>query len=326
MSKYVLGIDGGSTKTVCLLADLHGVAYGRGESGISNPNYVNQEELRETLRRATEGSIASLNSSLFEIIGVCLGIAGAGSEEKQNLIRGVMWDIVTDLVARYPSLGLCDGFEEHTHIQVHGDTVVALVSGAGLRYGMVVISGTGSIVYGETSDGLTAFAGGWGHLLANEGSGYQIGTHALKAIVRASDGRDVFTLLEPIILEYWNCTSTKQLFLYMLSGDPTIADIADLSKMVDKAAKLDDHVAKDILKRAGRELAIGVKAVATRLGFLNQEFPLVLTGGVLLNIELVGAELISRIRCELPMAQIIEPLVEPVQGAVILALERRALT
>jgi len=94
---------------------------------------------------------------------------------------------------------------------------------------------------------------------------------------------------------------------------------------VGEAATLGDRQAINILERAGKELAIGVQAVASRLGFHYQEFPLILSGGVFLNIDLVAAELISEIEKKLPTARINILSTEPAYGAVLMALEYSGL-
>src|SRR3954447_13532642 len=133
MLKCVFGIDGGGTKTVCLLADQNGLVRGRGEYGASNPNYISAENLKSTLRQVIEAATLSSGLSSFDLVGICLGVAGAGRREKQDSIRDLVWEILTETNFRDLGMRLADGFQPQSQIQVYGDTVIALVAGAKSR-------------------------------------------------------------------------------------------------------------------------------------------------------------------------------------------------
>ena len=96
-------------------------------------------------------------------------------------------------------------------ILVTNDALIALVAGAGVGPGVVVIAGTGSIAYGRNAHDEAARAGGWGYILADEGSGFWIGRQALRAVVRAADGRGPATALTPLVLEFFGVTRAEQL-------------------------------------------------------------------------------------------------------------------
>ena len=80
-------------------------------------------------------------------------------------------------------------------VVIVNDATAALVGGTGHPFGVVCVAGTGSIAFGVNRAGERARAGGWGHLLGDEGSGYAIGLEALRAVCRASDGRGPQTAL-----------------------------------------------------------------------------------------------------------------------------------
>ncbi|MGK7875184.1 MAG: N-acetylglucosamine kinase [Xenococcaceae cyanobacterium] len=318
MSYYLLGIDGGGTKTVCLLASEFGTVISRGVGGASNPYLVPSENIRTALSNAVWQAINSSGLSQFQLKSVCAGIAGAKAEEKQIELKNLIWQILNEL----PTNSLIGSqFNSDPNILVVPDLVISLVAGAGVRHGVVVISGTGSVVYGETLDGRKAQAVGWGNILGNEGSGYWIGSMALKAVVRANDRRGSSTRLQQLILDQWNLSSPIELIHYVLSECPTSSDISSLALLVNLAAQEGDSVALRILETASRELFSGVLAVVKQLGLSASEFPLVLSGGVLINIEQVRNQLVQKIQRHIPIVNSINLCDEPAYGALIIAQE-----
>src|SRR5205085_1278058 len=93
------------------------------------------------------------------------------------------------------------------------DPVPAMITMPGARDapGIVIIAGTGSIVYGRNQRGEAARAGGWGHLIGDEGSGYWIGREALAAVMRAEDGRGPSTRMTADILEFFTVADVSRL-------------------------------------------------------------------------------------------------------------------
>jgi N-acetylglucosamine kinase-like BadF-type ATPase len=96
-------------------------------------------------------------------------------------------------------------------IVIANDALIALVAGVGSAPGVVLIAGTGSIAYGRNARNEAARAGGWGYVLGDEGSGYWIGRQALRAVVRASDGRGPQTSLTPLVLEHYGAAQASGL-------------------------------------------------------------------------------------------------------------------
>jgi N-acetylglucosamine kinase-like BadF-type ATPase len=187
----VLGIDAGGTKTVCLLSDDEGriVAHARGPG--ANLQSSGELELEKVLHRVMESALGERDA---RPAAICLGIAGVDREDDANIVRAIM---------RRISPG--------SRVLVVNDALVALVAGAGHRPGIVVMSGTGSIVYGRNAQGAAARAGGWGHVIGDEGSGYWIGRHAVMAVVRAADGRGPRTRLTDEVLAHFGVPDAAQL-------------------------------------------------------------------------------------------------------------------
>ena len=315
MKRCVLCIDGGGTKTVCVLATLDGKVIGRGSGGTTNPNLVSALEINETLQKAIQEAIQNLPE--LQIEAVCGGIAGVGaSEEKRVEVSNVIGQILSTPPFCH---ALSKRFNPSVNIEVVSDVVITLVAGAGKRHGIVAISGTGSVVYGETVKGQRIKVGGWGYQL-DEGSGYAIGRKAIKEILRAYDANGKTTLLAQKVLNVWNLSSMQDVvdYIYQKTTKPT--DIANLAKIVNSAASAGDESAKDILRKTAQDLYFNIAAAIKQIDFGKEGATLVLSGGVLTNIKIVSEIIIKKVRAELPAITAIQLCREPVKGAIILAL------
>src|SRR5690625_4536372 len=183
---YVLGIDGGGTKTTGIIVDKDGNVVAEATVGASNPNIVGQEDL---ISRFTELITTFENeeaASFKRLTQVFAGISGAGHANAQQQIQAVIRKILT---ATEP-------------ITVDNDAIIGLYAGTLGRPGIVQIAGTGSITYGINEKGCRGRVGGWGHLVGEEGSGYAIGHAGLQAAFSAYDGLEKATQLHEDIRDY----------------------------------------------------------------------------------------------------------------------------
>src|SRR6185436_11814663 len=196
------------------------------------------------------------------VAAVCLGMAGVDRQDDAGVIRGVMRRL---------------GFRSNPLIV--NDALIALVAGAGSSPGVVVISGTGSIAYGVSQQGVAARAGGWGPTLADEGSGYWIGRRALAAVMREFDGRGPQTELTPLVLQHFSLPKPQALVAEIYHRPQGRRVISSLAAVVDHARAEGDRVALDIMNHAAEELAIAAASVISRLDMRGEQFPILLAGG-----------------------------------------------
>jgi len=318
MTKYVLGIDGGGTKTLCLLANQYGVVIGQGLGGPSNPYHASDDDLKTAFHTSIHAALAHLSTPI-ELAAICVGCAGAHNPVQQQRVQGLIWQALQMLPTHLITLSTTPPPTE-----VYLDMVTSLAAGTGERFGIVVISGTGSSIYGETREGQQVQVGGWGKFLDDEGSGYEIGRLALRAAVKAYDGRLSSTLLEPLMLKHWQYSSLDILFERVLTQPFTIPEIASMAEVTYHAAQQGDAIALQILSEVGQQLAHGVLTAAHRLELTDQKFPLVMSGSILKNIEMVRKQLLTKVQAKLPFVEPIHLQVEPAMGAVYLALKSLA--
>lgn len=316
--EVVLGLDGGTTSTVCICMPLLRVAdpfpdplpvLARAVAGCSNHNSVGEAAARETLEQVMADALAKSGSNRSAVRAVCLAVSGVNHPTDQQRI--VNW--------------LREMFPSYVRLYVQNDAVAALASGTlGKLHGCVLIAGTGTIAYGFTEDGREARAAGAGPTLGDWGSGYGIAAQALTAVIRAYDGRGPETNLTSSILEKIGLSSPDELIGWTYA-DPSWARIAALVPVVVSCAEAGDEVANRILFESVQELALSVKAVVERLRLCGEDgkdsFPLVMVGGVLEAKKRwdIGKEVINCISKEFPGVFPIRPKVEPAVGAALLA-------
>ena len=302
---YVLGIDGGGTKTIALAADLRGNVLGRGTSGAANYQTVGLGIAIDALKGASEAAIADAGIEIHKFEIACFGLAGVGRETDRALLLPAIKELQ---LANETIL-------EH-------DAAIALAGATACQPGIVVLAGTGSMAFGMNRSGETARAGGWGNILADEGSAYYIGRRALIAACRAYDGRGQKTALVDGLMDHLDLEHFTNIVKRIYDKETSPQKIASLAPLVSRLAKAGDGVAIEILKDAGEELALAANAVIEALGMEDNEFQVATSGSVFKAGELLLTPFVESVKSIAPRAEIIPPRFEPVMGAVFLALQK----
>jgi N-acetylglucosamine kinase-like BadF-type ATPase len=304
-----LGIDGGGTSTVAWLGTTGSRILGRCTAGPSNAKAVGETNAREALTQAIAGAFADARLAFRRVESACFGLAGFGRVEDRQLL------------ARWADEA---GWAQRHALVTDGDLVVA--AGTPDGWGIGVIAGTGSIALGRSADGRTARAGGWGHLIGDEGSGYQVVLNALRMVARRADGREPrpagSDLLTTRLCAALGAEIPSKIVSAIYAPGMDRSSIAALAPVVVALSAEDPEIGPTLLQPAGRELGEQVVAVARALGFLPGALPLAVAGGFLLAAWEVITALVSYV--ELAGYQPITTRVEePVRGALILAERRR---
>ena len=159
--RYVLGFDGGGTKTECLLMDEHANCISRAQAGASNPGRVGLERAMEAIKQAAEAAVVQANLEGTPIAAMCAGLSGAADAKAAESMRAA-------LAEQYPGM----------KIKVCTDLEIALAA-VGDGPAIVLIAGTGSVAVGRGTDGVMRRAGGRGPQIGDEGSATDIGRKAL---------------------------------------------------------------------------------------------------------------------------------------------------
>ena len=181
---YVIGIDGGGTKTLLKIADRNGKLLVVCQGGPSNIYSSSLDTVKANIHQLINDGLQQLNIDINSLDCVCMGTAGAGREDEQNLLKKLLREVGISC-----------------NIIITDDAITALYGALGKGEGIILISGTGSICYGRKDDGTIYRSGGWGHIIGDEGSGYDIGRCILTKVMRSYDGRDNKTILTTLALD-----------------------------------------------------------------------------------------------------------------------------
>lgn len=296
---YIIGIDGGGTKTIGILATATGQHLAQVQSGPANYHVVGEAKTQTVLENIVTELHEKSNIPPTSTVRFCLGMAGLGRATDREVIGRIC-----------DELGICQN-----RILTH-DAHIALVGGTEKQEGVIVLSGTGAIVYGINADGREARASGWGYLLGDEGSGYDIAIKGLQAVARAADGRGDQTELTHRILNKLELKEPSELIRWAHAASRDT--IAQLAKVVFDTAKTRDTVADRIVDKAADELVCAAVSVIKQLKF-TELFDIILSGGNLIHQTMFADKLRHRLARIQPEASVQLPKHEPVYGAVLLA-------
>lgn len=300
---FILGIDGGGTKTRLLMTDASGKLIVKSEGGSSNINAGGYDRVRQVLRELVSDAVKKADMAPSDCISLCMGAAGAGRTGEREAIRKIFKDM---------------GF--NCRLEVTDDVTTALYGGLDGGVGIMLISGTGSICLGRNEKGEMHRCGGWGHVMGDEGSGYDIGRAVLSCVMRGFDGREPQSAMVPMVLGFLNLNGPEDLIEYVYRSGAGKKEIAALAVFADTACAAGDAAAVSIMERSARELHLAVATVAGRLGFTDG--PEVCTGGgVLAGSEYLKKSLVRLLGLSHPGARVIPMRRDAAWGAVKIARE-----
>ncbi len=319
MPKYVLGIDGGGTRTRAAIMDEAGRLQGLGLGGPGNYDDIGIDAVRENLSQAIAAARqdavrqdAALTLQTFD--AAFLGLAGVVSANDQRIVRQIANE-----------LGLGVGGA----VGVDHDCRIALAGALSGRAGIVLIAGTGSACYGRTAGGKSWRAGGWGDLLADEGSGGWLGLQGLRLAVRSFDGRERPSRLAVDIKNALGLRDMNEIMHRIYHVGLSRKERAALAPLVLNAARENDEGAQQLIREAVEELALSVWAVARRLE-MEEQPEVAIVGGLYSSFsgsqaaveDIFAAPLRAAIRRKVAGCRIQAAELSPVIGACLLALQQ----
>lgn len=307
LRQFVVGVDGGGTRTRAVVLDGDRVL-GEGTAGPSNPLRVGIANGATAIREAIDKACAAAMIHRDDLVAVGVGLAGV----RRMDIRSRMRDVLIE------KLGI-------NNVELVSDGDIALYGATDGQPGIVVISGTGSISVGMNRQGKRAYAGGWGPVAGDEGSGSWIARRALQSVARATDERGPRTSLTGMACEFFQVAAPDDLATAIYAPSMTNDRIAAFSKQVIEAARDGDQVAREILEEAGNELGRAAVAVIRKLKMEQDRFQVAFVGGVFAADELVVAPLREQIMRVARKAFIANPSFSPTVAAGRMAQEHLRL-
>jgi len=305
---YTIGIEGGGTKTTAVLCALDGVILSEAQGGPSNFHIIGIEKTVNTLFDLIKTCCHSIGCSVSQIGAVAAGLAGAGRIlDQQHIV-----DRLSE-VARLKNSNL-------EKVLIESDARIALEGAFSGKPGIVVISGTGSIVFGKDERGRVYRVGGWGRLIGDEGSGYAIGQEAFRAVSKMLDGYGERTKLTKLFNEKFGLGTQDAIIKAVYEEQ---YDFASVVPVVMEAASKGDPVAKKILNHASSDLIELIDAVLIKMNKGKKrvlKHPLAFVGSLLVNDNIYSRKIRSAIKREVPLVSIRTVESSPVVGAALMAI------
>lgn len=295
-----LGVEGGGTKTEAAVVDTELGVLGLGSGGPVNTVFVRRSSAVAAVAKAVRQAVRAARVSAVDVLALALLCP---KEPAVDAVRSVV---------PCAQVVLCD------------EAQVAFAR-AGLMqpYGVAVVAGTGCTTFGYGRNGARCTVGGWGALLGDEGSAFDLAVRGLKAAIRASDGRGPATQLVERALEHFQIQGLWGLVRVCYRNPMPRHQIASFAVEVSAAAAEGDGVAQLLLAEVSQSLTADVLYVAGRLFTAEDAFPVVLSGGVFRAGEPVVAPLKSAATAAYSHADVVVGDMPP--GEAVARLGLRAL-
>jgi N-acetylglucosamine kinase-like BadF-type ATPase len=269
------------------------------------------------LRRAFAGALDRSRVAKGRVsLEACFGLAGLDSPKDMATMSRAVRSM------RLARRGVGEGRKDI----VENDWRTAVAGAFVDEPGVTLIAGTGCVAAAQGGKGRrVARVGGWGHIVDDRGSGYDIGRDALYAALRDYDGRGPKTTLLRLVMEELGAKEPQGIIAKVYVEGMRVSEVASLSAVVGRAANEGDEVAVGILREKGAILGELVVSAASRLDMLDTRFGVSLHGGVFKAGQPILDPLKETIRWAAPLAEVVEAELPPPCGAVVLLLRRAGI-
>ena len=301
-NRYFVGIDGGGTKTTAVIIDDAGNELARLDGDAGRVDVLQPEAGAHTLADLAAHALANARVTQLPSV-LCCALAGAGREPERVSIERAL-----------SSLRIAE------QVHVVGDFEAAMFDAFGGGAGILVISGTGSSAWGRAQDGRCVRAGGWGHLIGDEGSAYALGRDALMLAMREFDGRGENAGFMPAVLARTGVQSEEGLVRWAASAGK--ADFAALAPVIFDAAQRGSLSAQDAIEDAAAEVAMHVAALYDRLGPWDTPPAVALAGGLIEPGRPLREAVLREIEALTIPVAIVEERIDAARGAAGIARHR----
>ncbi len=293
MKQWLLIIDGGATKTACVL-----VHTGAGEiqysTSTTGSNY--QAIGVESATAILQGLLANIETFLLkhphsQIAVATFALAGIDSPKDYEIVTGIVQNALAATKLQIDTL------------IIENDAEATLLGVTAGQAGALLIAGTGAIAYAYDGQQIVR-AGGWGHRAGDEGSGFWLGQEVVRAIFKMEDGRGEPTILKDAVYHTLGIQDVTELAEWLFQPSYTNAQLAKMGSFVAKAVEQEDACAIQISLQAAHELALLIRAILKKIGYQKGAFPLYCNGGAIKHNPLILKTFIEKIALTYPQVDI----------------------
>ena len=295
-ARFIMGVDGGATKTLAAVLDIADRRVHLGHGGPSNEDAVGAQAAVQALLGAADDALREAGVEERELAAAVLAIAGTDTDSVIANVHAAgneSWIVVNDVVG-------------------------AWATATGAAQGVAVISGTGSNVFGVGPAGSWR-AGGWGHVLGDEGSGYWLGVESIKAALCDREASGPATALSDALVSFFGAHRVEEVASRVYSQPLSKGEIAAFAVETARIAAAGDAVACELYVRGARELGRQVAAVIAETGLAEGRFPVGLIGSVFRAGAVFVDPLSAVIHEVAPHASVAPVEMAPVGGSLLLA-------
>lgn len=301
---YLLAVDAGGTKAEFLLAE-DGRELARARTGTIKRVNADAGDAERNLQQALAELERQTGVGMSSVASTCIGTSGSSVP------------LVTDWLRQ--------NFNNRVGgtLTIVGDEEIALDAAFQGGRGVLALAGTGSNLAARDAGGHILTAGGWGPMLADQGSGHWIGMEALRRGFLARDEERPTQILERA-RRLWNLPSIDALIEFANAGQPQ-RYASQLAREVAAAADEGDAIALEILDRGGVELSYLAVLLIERMrrgeGDSFTTPRVAMAGSILAGVERVRTSLQRALRARYPDIEFVPEIADPVRGALWRAMQ-----
>ncbi len=301
--RYILGFDGGGTKTECVLMNSADQVLARTYAGASNPSRIGVESAARAVEQSAQLALGALGLPRSVITAVGAGLAGTAKPDMKERMRGALQKCFPGA-----AVTILTDFE-------------AALAAAGEGPAIVLIVGTGSAAFGRNVEGETTRAGGYGPSSSDHGSAYDIGKRAIAAAIQERRSGSDSVLGRQILLRL--CCTEWPVVQHRAQTMPDEI-FPPIFPVIAVAADSGDATAQEILVHAAQEVSSLVADVADRLHLREKEFLVAKIGGTIGRSRFFDAQIDAALKHIVPRAQIGRLRISPAEAAALAAKEANA--
>jgi len=300
--QYLIGMDGGGTKTACIAADLEGRVLHECTGGPSNFLMLGTTKVAEMLFSLITECKEKLNAEYDDFVSIVLGTTGAGRrvDAEKLEIAFSEYALTKNVVFK--------------KFSVDSDGRIALEGAFSGKSGSILIAGTGSFMLGKDAQGNIHRVGGFGRFIGDQGSGYMLGKRGLAMVAKDYDGRGDKTKLTGLVAEKLGIDSPENLIIEIYKNN---FDIASAAPLVIQAAAEGDEVCHNILEEESHELVLHLFAMMKKLK--EPSMNLALIGGIISTENAFSEIFKNSVHKLIPNVNIQLPEYPPAMGAIFMA-------